>query len=59
MKNLLSIAIILCLFISCTKQQSDEKTTDDIAIITTEFGEIHVVLYDETPQHKENFFKVS
>jgi len=59
MKNLLSIAVILCLFISCTKQQSDEKTTDDIAIITTEFGEIHVVLYDETPQHKENFLKLA
>lgn len=59
MKNLLSVAVILCLFMSCTKQQSDEKTTDDIAIITTEFGEIHVVLYDETPQHKENFLKLA
>ena len=36
-----------------------KKKTDDIAIITTEFGEIHVVLYDETPQHKENFLKLA
>ncbi|GAB5407703.1 MAG: peptidylprolyl isomerase [Balneolaceae bacterium] len=33
--------------------------TDDIAIIETDFGEMYVVLYDETPLHKENFLKLA
>lgn len=58
MKKILSIAVIFLVFISCS-QQDDTSKTDDIAIISTEFGEIAVVLYDETPQHKDNFLKLA
>ncbi len=58
MKKILSIAVILLVFISCSRQD-DASKTDDIAIITTEYGEITVVLYDETPQHKDNFLKLA
>lgn len=58
MKKILSIAVILLVFISCSSED-DASKTDDIAIITTEFGEITVVLYDETPQHKDNFLKLA
>ena len=47
MKNLLSVAVILCLFLSCTKQQSDEKTTDDMLSLQQNLGK-YVVLYENT-----------
>lgn len=58
MKKYLLLSLFVMLFISCNREQ-DATKTDDIAIISTEFGEIHVVLYDETPQHKENFLKLA
>ncbi|MGB1217280.1 MAG: peptidylprolyl isomerase, partial [Saprospiraceae bacterium] len=33
------------------------KATHDV-VIETEFGEIQILLYDETPKHKENFIKL-
>lgn len=59
MKKILSIAVIVLVFISCSSEEDSASKTDDITIITTEFGEIHVVLYDETPLHKENFLKLA
>ncbi|MEM6628509.1 MAG: peptidylprolyl isomerase [Bacteroidota bacterium] len=39
--------------------QKIKKNKDYIAIISTEFGEIHLVLYDDTPKHKQNFLKLA
>lgn len=60
MKNLL-ILLLLITFISCSKNEeiATEPNTDEIAIIDTDFGEMYVVLYDETPLHKENFLKLA
>lgn len=58
MKKLLIFSLLFTFFVSCSKE-SDSSKTDDIAIITTEFGELHVRLYDETPIHKENFLKLA
>lgn len=60
MKNLV-ILLLLTTIISCSKneEESTMPTTDEIAIIDTEFGEIYVVLYDETPLHKANFLKLA
>ena len=38
--------IVLLLFMACNKQKEAINKTDDIAIITTKFGELHVILYD-------------
>jgi len=59
MKKIFSIILLAIVFVSCNNQKNDPANTDDIAIITTEFGEIHVVLYDETPLHKDNFLKLA
>lgn len=32
---------------------------DDIVIINTRFGEIHLQLFDETPKHKQNMVKLA
>lgn len=54
--------ILLITVISCggsDKKQSDKKQNDTIVSIKTDFGEIKVKLYDETPLHKKNFLKLA
>ncbi|MBO6794601.1 MAG: peptidylprolyl isomerase [Balneolaceae bacterium] len=58
MKKLLLLAVTVFLFVSCSSEE-DPAQKDDIAIITTEFGDMHVLLYDQTPIHKENFLKLA
>lgn len=57
----LFIVLAVCTIISCTKNEDTptESTTDEIVIITTDFGDMYVVLYDETPLHKANFLKLA
>jgi peptidyl-prolyl cis-trans isomerase B (cyclophilin B) len=31
----------------------------EVVVITTDFGEMHLVLYKQTPKHKENFLKLA
>jgi len=49
-------AIILVIVISCGG--SVNKKNDTVVSIKTDFGEIKVKLYDETPLHKQNFLKL-
>jgi len=54
MKQLLKICLSLCLFAlisSCGSKSS-------YVLIETEYGNMKVLLYDETPIHKENFLKL-
>jgi len=57
----LFIVLAVCTIISCTKNEDTptESTTDEIVIISTDFGDMYVVLYDETPLHKANFLKLA
>lgn len=51
--------IFLALFaivVSCGS--ADKKGNDPVISIKTEFGEIKVKLYNETPEHKKNFLKL-
>ncbi len=59
MKKTLFSVLILLTFIACSNQEETVSNTDEIAIITTDFGEIQLELYDETPKHKENFLKLA
>ena len=55
LKLLLKIGLVCCLFVlisSCGNQSS-------YVLIETEFGNMKVLLYDETPIHKENFLKLA
>ncbi len=38
--------------------QCGDKDKDAIVTVSTEFGDMVVVLYDETPEHKKNFLKL-
>lgn len=43
-----------------TKKQTTEKMdTSTHVIISTDYGDIEIRLYDETPQHRDNFIKLT
>ncbi len=55
MKKLFYCVTVVLFFISCTVQSSKEE----LVSIQTEYGDMLVLLYDETPEHKENFLKLA
>lgn len=55
MKKLFYCVTVVLFFISCTAQSSKEE----LVSIQTEYGDMLVLLYDETPEHKENFLKLA
>lgn len=60
MKKLSVLLLLISLSLACAQSEKEEAPkTDEIAIINTDFGEMYVVLYDETPLHKENFLKLA
>lgn len=62
MKKILASLFILVVAFGCNsgdKSIDGSPKTDDIVIISTNFGDMYVVLYDETPLHKENFLKLA
>lgn len=52
-KHQLTIITVVLLTASC----STEK--DYLVTFETEYGDMHAILYDETPRHKENFVKLA
>jgi cyclophilin family peptidyl-prolyl cis-trans isomerase len=57
--NRITIFILIAIFASIFScQSSDKKGSEELISIKTEFGEIKVKLYDETPEHKKNFLKL-
>ncbi len=59
MKKLSLLLLLITITLACNKSNESEPETDQIAIISTDFGDMYVVLYDETPLHKENFLKLA
>lgn len=61
MKKILVSLFIIMVAVGCSNGEKAQEgpKTDDVVIISTEFGDMYVVLYDETPLHKENFLKLA
>ncbi len=62
MKNIYSYLALLLIFtgfISCTDDDDDDINLKNVIEIKTEFGDIYMWLYDETPLHKENFLALA
>lgn len=55
MRKLLYIIAILVIAVSCNNKQSETGT---IVTIQTNYGNIKIRLYDETPLHRDNFLKL-
>jgi len=56
----LSFAILLLIFLSlsCTSKQPNNMDNSTIVRIETSLGNIDLMLYDETPAHRDNFIKL-
>jgi peptidylprolyl isomerase len=52
---------IAIFFVSCktSDTKKDEKTQETIVLIETEYGNIKIRLYNETPIHRDNFIKLA
>src|SRR5689334_11865846 len=54
MNKLLSLLFLLVLVSSCGQDKTDYLVT-----IKTSYGNMTAILYDETPEHKKNFIKLT
>lgn len=55
---MLAVALVALLPLSLFAQKAP-KGKDQLITISTPLGEIKMVLYDDTPRHKENFLKLA
>ena len=53
MKKIIILALVGYAFLGC------DRDTDFIITIKTSYGDMKAILYDDTPQHKENFLKLA
>lgn len=51
----LSLLVIILFNTNCLAQKKKKQTK---VLITTEYGDIKLVLYNETPKHRDNFIKL-
>ena len=56
LKRISLFLLLIAAIPALTSYKSADKRTK--VLIHTEFGDIKIVLYDETPKHKENFLKL-
>lgn len=61
-RNLFFIFSLVCVFVACgnksVKSQPSENQKETMVLIQTEFGDMKVKLYNETPIHRDNFLKL-
>ncbi len=57
MKKLFILTIIVAFTQVCVAQKKSKK--DYLVTISTQFGDMQLVLFDETPKHKANFIKLA
>ncbi len=51
--------ILICLFLLVNQLVKAQSKKDYLVTISTPWGEMHALLYDQTPQHKANFLKLA
>lgn len=56
--NRLFLFMVVTLFVSLISCANRTNEGDDLVVIKTEYGNIKVKLYSDTPKHKENFLKL-
>lgn len=59
-RNMFMLVALTTLLWACGGDKEDALTGNDYLVtIKTDLGEMKAILYDETPQHKENFVKLA
>ena len=52
-------ALTISSFSACAQKTSTKNTGDKIVEISTDFGNIKIRLYNQTPKHRDNFVKLA
>src|SRR6478609_3933476 len=52
-------SLTITLVFSCALSTGFSQKKDQLVTIKTKYGEMVVILYDETPKHKANFIKLA
>ena len=55
MKTIKQLLLILCVFLGMTAQAQENETK---VLIKTNYGDITVKLYNDTPKHRDNFINL-
>lgn len=58
MKRIIFTALLGCLVMGNAQAGNGPDKWDYLVTISTRFGDMQVILYDETPKHKANFLKL-
>ncbi|QIA09837.1 peptidylprolyl isomerase [Draconibacterium halophilum] len=58
MKKLIGLILIAFIGVGISCSNAKQRSEQDLVVISTEFGEIKLKLYDDTPEHKKNFLKL-
>ena len=59
LKNTLTGILVVIILVACSgKTKSAGDGTEKRVLISTDYGDIIIKLYDETPQHRDNFIKL-
>lgn len=53
------LALFMLPFLSASKEPIPDSTHDYLVTISTEYGKMKILLYDDTPEHKKNFVKLA
>ncbi|MCO5231375.1 MAG: peptidylprolyl isomerase [Chitinophagales bacterium] len=56
---LFGIFALLTFSMQGKENNQQEKKTESMVIISTSYGDMKIKLYDETPQHRDNFLKLA
>ena len=59
LKKIATSALVLALLPMAVMAQKAPKGKDQLVTISTPHGELKLVLFDDTPRHKENFLKLA
>lgn len=54
----IQLVVLIMLLIAGISCGGSDKTNEKLVVIKTEFGDIKVKLYDDTPKHRDNFVKL-
>ena len=59
-KNLIfGIFAMLTLTLMANEPKPSNKKSETMVVISTEYGDMKIKLYDETPLHRDNFIKLA
>lgn len=53
------LTLVLAVALGACKNKKPVQKTDRVVLIETEYGNMKIKLYDETPKHRDNFIKLA